>query len=395
MSDRAQHSHSVEEAQRLLGLLSAEAEQSYDCVEPTDDLSADEPTSTSDTDPATEEDAAEGKELLFKKTGRRWSRRSTHNTTLNYDHRNILKAESPRVNLVSPENEDIYIDKDAGYVYTLSDNEVRQRWQMPRDIVEYMNSGKVERWRREQDKKTKKVIDRLIANDGAYWWEQVPMWEGDAPDTVRGVPIRLPDVSKITPEAIPVGKPGYWLHITEGDLKGEAFPVYGYMLDMGRRSTLAPLNDNWHTADWDTAEWLQRCCCCGRELPPIAYNYENLHMPTVMCGDCIRAALWFERLDSLPVTRRTTEQQQLLDDYRTLVRVWYERGLCPRGAIAEQEIGADLLRVRMYKARFVHIVAHPRGYVTRPAFETRQSYIADQKATIKSRTDINSLFTRE
>lgn len=290
----------AEEAKRLLGLLfEAEPQQDSDAAAPT-------------------------KEPLFV-PGDSSDAPQTSKHGLHVHQQVLDRRNAPRNTCAyNPALDNIVVDASKGYVY-----EGNKRWIMPADIAKLLSDGAVERIPEYVDP------DHTSAKD---------FTELEALFATRNI--------------IPMGRPGYWLHFTEGELSDRSLPVYGYMHDLGYHNAAPPEIDDVRDQTWDNCEWLCRCAQCGRELPPAAYkkagspgSKASRNTITSICRDCFNTNATAVKIYRLPFTQRTMEQQTFLDQYCEMIDVLWDRGLTPRGAVARDRIGEDKLKKRIGAAR--------------------------------------------
>ena len=312
----------AEEAKHLLGLLfEADAQQ--------------------------DSDAAPTKEPLFVPGDSSNPPTAKHGLHVHQQVMDRLKA--PRnVYNYNPDLENIVVDASNGYVY-----EGNRRWVMPADIAKLLSDGAVERIPEYVDP------DHTSAKD---------FTELEALFATRNI--------------IPMGRPGYWLHFTEGELSDRSLPVYGYMHDLGYHNAAPPEITYIRDQTWDNCEWLCRCAQCGRELPPAAFKKAgspgskcSRNTITSICRDCFNTNAMALKVYKRPFTQRSMEQQNFLDQYCDMISILWDRGLTPRGAIARDLIGEDKLKKRIGAARSSTDRASKQYSRHNPAFAKRAVFM--------------------
>lgn len=313
----------AEEAKRLLGLLfEADPQQDSDAATPT-------------------------KEPLFV-PGDSSDAPQTAKHGLHAHQQVLDRRNAPRNTYAyNPALDNIVVDASKGYVY-----EGNKRWVMPADIAKLLSDGAVER--------IAEYVD---------------------PDHTRDQDSAAASLFE-TKNIIPMGRPGYWLHFTEGELSDRSLPVYGYMHDLGYHNAAPPEIDDVQDQTWDNCEWLCRCAQCGRELPPAAYrkagspgSKASRNTITSICRDCSNTNLTAVKIYRLPFTQRSMEQQTFLDQYCEMIDVLWARGLTPRGAVARDRIGEDKLKKRIGAARSSTDRASKHYHRQNPTFAKRAVFM--------------------
>lgn len=307
-------------------------------------------------------------------------------------------------------SEGLFVDAETGELLdeqilqtTLSKR--REIWYMPDAVAELYRKGDVERWQRTRERYDREFVDRYIETDGAFWYVDHSVDKPDPTDPwqrrpFNGLPEQLKPATCLTPDKIPYGMPGYWVHFKRGPRIGEAIPVYGYMLDMGRRTAGPPHVKDWQHQGWDTCEYLVRCASCGRELPPKAYRYfKDQTFVSMCCRDCLNAARYAEDIDS---RRRAGQAVSLrewsyLRNYKMCLVLWWRKGYSPRGKIAREVIGEHKVYQRCCKASLYRSEFDDDGPRDdrhhKFGFATKEEFIAtSSKDTVKSRPSIRHLF---
>lgn len=211
----------------------------------------------------------------------------------------------------------------------LLDPQTNEVWQLPDDIVEAVQDGRLRRGA------------SLPQFD--YAFEDELEWY-----TKNLVPNTAAELEGFTDE------PGYWLHIRDKDNEHlwTAYPVYGYMLDKCRRNAVPPLLKQSETGrdlrpTWKDAEWLCRCAQCGRELPPASFNANSHHRVVGICKLCYNIN---KAVDTIYVKRGryiTPEERDLLGRVTELYDYQWFSGLLPRGKYAKKLIGEDNIKKRL------------------------------------------------
>lgn len=305
---------------------------------------------------------------------------------------------------------DLFVDADTGKLFDqeMLDAAARQHqevWYMPDAVAELYRSGEVERWQRTREKYDREFVDRYIETDGAFWYVDHSVDRPDPTDPwqrqpFNGLPEQLKPATCLTPDKIPYGMPGYWVHFKRGPRIGEAIPVYGYMLDMGRRTAGPPHVAEWQHQGWDTCEYLVRCASCGRELPPKAYRYfKDQTFVSMCCRDCLNAARYAEDIDSRRWAGQAVSLREwsYLRNYKMCLVLWWRKGYSPRGKIAREVIGEHKVYQRYCKAATDRSIYEPgdprRDTGHKYGFATREEFIAtSSRDTVKSKPSLRHLF---